>query len=139
MGKQMKNKAYVKQTTCGKALLLIKRECACGKSEGCNVKCFAAGSETIEVETDNEIEAKAGDFVEVEGKTSAILLYSAVVFVLPVFCGLLLYFLAGAFTQNAVLPYAISLAGFLLSIVFLYYFLNNIVKGRNDFKITKIL
>ena len=135
----MKSKAYVKGITDSKAVLLIRRECACGKAEGCNAKCFAPQNETIEVETDNEIGAKAGDFVEVEAKTSAILLYSAIVFVMPVFCGLLLYFAARAFTDNVIAPYAVSAAGFGLSIGFLYFFLNNMVKGRNDFKITKII
>jgi positive regulator of sigma E activity len=96
-------------------------------------------SDTIEVTINNDIGAKTGDYVEVEGKTSVILIYSAVVFILPVFTGLLLYVIAQAFTENTTLPYIISGVGFILSVVFLYYFLNNIVKDRNDFKITKIL
>jgi len=139
MERPMKNKAYVKRIADSKAVILVKRECACGKGEGCNANCFAAQNETIEAEAENEIKAKAGDYVEVEAKTSSILLYSAVVFVLPVFCGLLLYFAARLFTENIFLPYAVSAAGFFSSIGFLYFFLNNMVKGRNDFKITKIL
>ena len=135
----MKNRAYVKDITGGKAILSIKRECMCGGKENCNTKCFALQNDTIEVATDNNIGAKTGDYVEVEGKTSAILIYSVVVFILPVFIGFLLYATARAFTENTTLPYIISGAGFILSIVFLYYFLNNIVKNRNDFKITKIL
>lgn len=135
----MTNKAYVKEINGDKAVLSVKRECACGGKENCSAKCFTLQSEIIEVITDNEIGAKAGDYVEVEGKTSAILTYAAIVFILPVFTGLLLYFIAQAFTENIILPYIISGTGFILSVVFLYYFLNNIVKGRNDFKITKIL
>jgi positive regulator of sigma E activity len=139
MEKQMKSKAYVKETTEDKAVILVKRECACGSKEGCGAKCFALQSETIEAQADNAIGARAGDFVEVEGKTSAILSYAAIVFVLPVFAGLSLYFVAQALTQNIVLPYVASLAGFVLSVVFLYFFLNNLIKGKNNFKITKIL
>ena len=135
----MTNKAYVKEITGDKAVLSVKRECACAGKENCAVKCFTLQSEVIEITTDNEIGANVGDYVEVEGKTSAILIYAAVVFILPVFTGLLLYFIAQAFTENIILPYIISGTGFILSVVFLYYFLNNIVKGRNDFKITKIL
>jgi len=135
----MNSKAYVKEITGGKAVLSVKRECACSGKEVCTAKCFTLQNETIEVTTDNEIGAKPGDYVEVEGKTSAILIYSAVVFILPVFTGLLLYFIARFFTENIILPYIISGTGFILSVVFLYYFLNNIVKGRNDFKITRIL
>jgi len=135
----MENRAYVKEIIGDKAVILVKRECACGKAEHCEAKCFALKSETIEVTTDNEIKAKTGDFVEVAAKSSSILLYAAIVFVMPVFCGLFLYFIARIFTDNIILPYVISLAGFVFSIGFLYFFLNNIVKGRNDFKITKIL
>jgi sigma-E factor negative regulatory protein RseC len=135
----MNKKAYVKEITGDKAVLSVKRECMCAGKDNCNAKCFTLQSDIIEVTTDNKIGAKSGDFVEVEGKTSAILIYAAVVFILPVFTGLLLYFITQVFTKNIILPYIISGAGFILSVVFLYYFLNNIVKGRNDFKITKIL
>ena len=135
----MNKKAYVKEIIDNKAVLSVKRECMCAGKDGCNAKCFTLQSDTIEVTTDNEIGAKVGDFVEVEGKTSAILAYSAVVFILPLVMGLSLYFIAQAFTKDIILPYIISGAGFLASIGFLYFFLNNIVKGRNDFKITKIL
>lgn len=135
----MKTKAYVKEVSRGKAVILVRRECACAKTRRCDANCFTLQSEIIEAVTDNEARAKAGDFVEVEAKSSAILLYAAVVFILPVFTGLFLYFIAGIFTENIILPYAVSAAGFVLSIGFLYFFLNNIVKGRNDFKITKIL
>ncbi|MCL2813406.1 MAG: SoxR reducing system RseC family protein [Oscillospiraceae bacterium] len=135
----MKNKAYVKEVSGGKAVILVKRECMCQKTGGCEAKCFGIQSEIIEAVTENDARAEAGDFVEVEAKGSAILLYSAIVFILPVFTGLFLYFIAGLFTENIILPYAVSAAGFVLSVGFLYFFLNNIVKGRNDFKITKIL
>jgi positive regulator of sigma E activity len=135
----MNKKAYVKEITGEKAILSVKRECMCAGKENCNTKCFTMQSEVIEVATDNTIGAKAGDFVEVEGNTSAILLYAAVIFILPVFTGLLLYFTARIFTEDIILPYIISGAGFILSIIFLYFFMNRIAKGRNDFKITKIL
>jgi sigma-E factor negative regulatory protein RseC len=138
----MKNAAYVKEVSGEKAVLKVKRECACGGKENCGAKCFTLAEETIEAEVYNSIGAKAGDYVEVEGKTSAVLTYASVVFLLPVFTGLLLYFLTDFFTgDNIILPYIISGGGFILSIFFLYYFLNNIVKKRNanDFKITKIL
>ena len=135
----MKNRAYVKDITGGKAILSIKRECMCGGKENCNAKCFALQSDIIEVATDNEIGAKIGDYVEVEGKTPAILTYAATVFILPVFIGLLFYFITQAFIKNSITPYIVSVTGFLLSVVFLYFFLNNIIKGKNDIKITKIL
>ena len=135
----MKSKAYVKETIGDRAIVLIRRECACQNKESCSAKCFMGGEQIIETALKNEIKAKAGDFVEVEAKTSAILTYAAVVFILPIFCGLALYFIARLFTENIVLPYVASMAGFMLSVGFLYYFLNNIVKGRDDFRMTKIL
>ena len=135
----MKKKAYVKETSGDLAVLLIKRECACGRAEGCEASCFSLQSEMIEAKTDNQIGAKVGDLVEVEGKTSAILAYSAIVFLLPVLAGLSLYFVACYLVESLVWPYVISAAGFVASVVFLYHFLNNIAKKRNDLKITKII
>jgi len=135
----MNKKAYVKEIMGGKAVLSVKRECACAGKDNCNATCFTLQNEIIEVETDNEIGAKAGDFVEVEGNTSSILLYSAIIFILPIFTGLLLYFIAGIFTESIILPYIISGIGFILSVVFLYFFMNKFAKGRSNFKITKIL
>jgi len=135
----MNKKAYVKEISGAKAVLSIKRECMCAGNENCGLKCFALQSDIIEVAVDNQIGAKAGDLVEVEGKTSAILAYSAFIFILPVFSGLLFYFTAQALTQSIMAPYIVSLAGFIASVVFLYFFLNSITKNKNDFKITKIL
>jgi sigma-E factor negative regulatory protein RseC len=135
----MTNKAYVKEIINNKAVITIKRECACGGKDLCNTKCFTLQNDMIEMIINNEINAKTGDFVEVEDKTSAILIYAAVVFIMPVFIGLSLYFITQVFTKNIILPYVISGVGFILSVVFLYFFLNNIIKNKNDFKITKIL
>jgi hypothetical protein len=126
----MIKKAFVKEIIGGKAVLLIKRECMCAGQDNCGKVCFALQSDVLEVEIDNEAGAKAGDLVEIEGNTPAILTYCAVAFILPVFLGLVLYFT----TEN----YVVSGLGFILSVGLLYYFLNKKIKIRNDFKITKI-
>lgn len=138
----MKNKAYVKEITGGKAVLKVKRECACGGKDNCNVRCFYLQSDIIEVTVENEAGAKEGDYVEVEGKTPAILIYAAVAFIIPVFIGIVLYYITNNMFQNSdneIFSYIISGSGFVLSVVFLYFLLNNTAKRRNDFKITKIL
>jgi len=135
----MNKKAYVKNISGDKAVLSVKRECMCAGRENCNAKCFTLQSDVIEVAADNPLGAKAGDFVEVEGKTSAVLAYSAVIFILPVFSGLLFYFIAQALTKSIIAPYIVSLAGFIASFVFLYFLLSGTAKNKNDFKITKIL
>ena len=138
----MKNKAYVKELTGGKAVLKIKRECACGGKDNCNIKCFYLQSDIMEVSVENDVGAKEGDYVEVEGKTPAILLYSAAAFILPVIIGIILYFTADNLcknSENEILPYIVAGIGFVTSVVFLYFFLDNTAKNRNDFKITKIL
>jgi len=60
-------------------------------------------------------------------------------FILPVFVGLLLYFIAQEFTKHIILPYVISSVGFIGLLICGSMFLNNKIKDRNDFKITKIL
>ena len=135
----MNKKAYVKEIINEKALLSVKRECMCAGKDNCTTKCFTLQNEIIEIMLNNEIGAKTGDFVEVEGNSSAILLYSVVIFIAPVFTGLLLYFISRVFTENIILPYIISGAGFILSVFVLYFIMNNVAKNKNDFKITKIL
>jgi sigma-E factor negative regulatory protein RseC len=137
----MKNIAYVKEISGENAVLKIKRECACGGKERCGAKCFTLADEMLEAVIYNNIGAKAGDYVEVEGKTSAVLIYASAVFILPVFTGLVLYFIADLLINNIVVPYIASGTGFILSIACLYYFFNKIAKKRtsSDFKITKIL
>ena len=68
-------KAFVKEIVGDKAILSIKRECMCAGQNNCSKVCFTLQSDVLEVAIDNEIGAKAGDFVEVEGQTSMILIY----------------------------------------------------------------
>lgn len=136
----MKKKAYVEKINGDMAVLKVKRECACQNKYSCDVKkCFTFQNETVTIEVKNDIGAKTGDYVEVEGKTSSILTYAAVVFLMPLIAGLAAYFIAAQFMSNEIMPYIISGVSFIASIVFLYYFLNKIVKGREDFIIGKIL
>lgn len=138
----MKKKAYVEKTDGNMAVLRIKRECACQNKYACSAQCFAFQSsqeEIITVAVKNDIGAKDGDFVEVESKASAILLYAAVVFLLPLISGFTAYFIARNFLSDDITPYIISGVCFIISIFFLYYFLNRIVKGREDFVIARIL
>jgi sigma-E factor negative regulatory protein RseC len=138
---KMTKKAYVEEIDGDMAVLKIKRECACQNKYSCdvNVKCFSLQEETIIIAIKNNVGAKTGDFVEVESKASSILLYAAVVFLLPLIVGLSVYFIALKFTANEIMPYILSGVSFIASIVFLYYFLNKIVKGREDFVIGRIL
>jgi positive regulator of sigma E activity len=135
----MKKKAYVEKIEGDTAVLKIKRECACQNNSSCSIKCFSFGEEIITLAVKNGIGAKAGDFVEVESKTSSILLYAAVVFLLPLIVGFSAYFIAASFVSDTVTPYIASGICFVGSILFLYYFLNKIVKGRDDFIIGRIL
>jgi len=137
----MKNIAYVKEISGENAVLQIKRECMCGGKDKCGAKCFTLADDMLEAVIYNNIGAKAGDYVEVEGNIPAVLAYAAFVFILPVFTGFILYFIIDFFINNMVVPYIISGAGFILSVFFIYYFLNNTAKKRKakDFKITKII
>ena len=142
----MKNIAYVKEISGDNAVLNIKRECMCGgnstnNERKCGAKCFTLADDTIETEIYNNIGAKAGEYVEIEGNTRAVLAYSAAAFILPVFTGLALYFIIDYFINNIFMPYIISGAGFILSMVSAYYFIENTAKKRKagDFKITKII
>ncbi|MCL2096632.1 MAG: SoxR reducing system RseC family protein [Oscillospiraceae bacterium] len=137
----MISKAYVKEIIGGRAVLSVKRECACELRENCDVKkCLTLQDEAIEIVTDNsKIGARAGDFVEVEGKTPAILLYCLVVFILPVFTGIFSYFIAGKLTENIIVPYIISGISSGISMILSCFRINAAAEKREDYKITKIL
>jgi sigma-E factor negative regulatory protein RseC len=137
----MKNIAYVKEISGENAVLKIRRECACSLMERCGTKCFTLADEIIETEVYNSIGAKAGDYVEVEGNAPVVLIYASLVFMLPVFIGLILYFTAFFFINNIAAPYIIAGIGFVLAVIFLYRIMNKLAAKRNlsDLKITKII
>jgi positive regulator of sigma E activity len=137
----MKNVAYVKEISGENAVIKIRRECACSLRERCGAKCFTLANEVIEAVIYNNIGAEAGDYVEVEGNAPAALIYASLVFILPVFAGLILYFTADFFISNIAAPYIIAGTGFILSVVFLYRMMNRLAAKRNlsDLKITKII
>ena len=132
-------KAYVEKTDGDMAILKIKRECACQNKYSCSTKCFLVREEIITIAVKNNIGAKQGDFVEVESRVSLILIYAAAAFLLPLVVGLAAYFIALKYISGETVPYIISGICFSISIVLLYYILNKIAKGRNDFVIRKIL
>ena len=73
----MKSIAYVKELSGGNAVLKIKRECACDLKDKCGAKCFTLSNDAddiIEAEIYNSIDAKVGDYVEIEGNTRSVLI-----------------------------------------------------------------
>jgi positive regulator of sigma E activity len=137
----MKNIAYVKEISGGNAVLRIKRECMCGGKEKCGAKCFALADDMLEAVIYNNIGAEAGDYVEIEGNTRAVLIYAALLFIMPVFTGIFLYFIINFYIGGAVMPYVVSGAACALNIFAGLYFLNKTAAKRksSDFKITKII
>ena len=145
----MTKKAYVEAIDGEMAVLKIKRECTCQNKYSCDAKCFSVSlqdmgqdsvkNEIIKTAVKNDIGAKAGDLVEVETKTSSILIYTSIVFLLPLIVGLSAYFIAFEFISGEAAPYIISVISFAAAILFSYYFLDKIVKGKENFVIGKIL
>lgn len=131
----MIQKAIVDSVTDEHITLIIKRQCACNKKDECTIKCFSLADENINVKLRNIYRYKKGDIVEVEAKTSSILLYAAVVFIMPLVFGLLSYYITSLFTQNIIIPYAVSGSAFILSVLFLYFGLNRVVSKKENFKI----
>ena len=137
----MTKRAYVEAIDGEMAVLNIKRECTCQNKYACDAKCFSVSlqDEIIKTSVKNNIGAKAGDLVEVETKTSSILIYTSVVFLLPLIVGLSAYFVTSEFISGEIMPYVISVISFAASILFSYYFLDKIVKSKENFVIGKIL
>ena len=100
-----------------------------------------ASSKKMTAFADNAVGAESGDLVELETNSSTVLRYAALVFLCPIAAGLLFYFLGAALTDAAVFPYLLSLAGFLLSFVVIYFTAERRAENRagSDIRIAAIL
>jgi len=127
------------------AIVEVKRKSACENchkmttGEGCGV-CSLLGSDSrFTSRALNRIGAQKGDRVEVQSATGRVLMYSALVFLAPVVVGLLLYALAGLWSESEVLRIAMLVGGFLACFVGLWIYSKCFVSKRYDAEIVRIL
>ena len=118
----MRQKATVIETLDGgTARVRVLRSSMCegceNRSDGKSCACSAllGGAKEMIVEVQNSLTARAGDDVEIETETSAVLGYAAVVFLLPIVGALVFYCIAGMLFVSSEAVWIAALIGFILS------------------------
>lgn len=125
----------------GMAEVQVTRKTACGhdcsKCAGC--KQVVIGDTFIKIE--NELNARIGDLVVIESKSSRILTAAMVVYIMPFFLFFAFYFAVGAIFnyKEGVLPVVSGLIGFLLGGLSAIFWDRREKKKRNlEFKMVEI-
>ena len=118
----------------GTAQVSVKRERAC---DVCKIKDSC--KKTIISVAENAIDAKNGDVVTIETPSSLIILYSALVFILPIFIALISYFIGTSIFKNDIYPYLFSLICFILTFIILNITINKKASKKTVVKIVGIV
>ena len=126
------------------AIVEVQRKSACDgchkmtSGEGCGV-CSLLGSDSrFTARADNRIGAREGDRVEVRSATGRVLMYSALVFLVPVIVGILLYVVSGYFFQVELYRYIMLAVGFLLCFLGIWLYSKLVISKRCDVEIVSI-
>lgn len=111
----------------------------CHKSaEGCSVCSLMGSGKKISTKAINRIGAKVGDTVEIETESRRVMLYAAVVFMLPVLLCLAFYGVASLLGFGETVSYVFLAAGFVISLFFIWIYSKFIVEKRIDAEIVEI-
>lgn len=113
----------------------------CHKAEegGCSVCSLMGSDRKIATRAHNPLEAKIGDRVLIESKTSRMLWYGALVFILPILVALLAWGIVSQLTSSAVIPAIAAFAGFVLVLIGVSIYSKKVLACRCDVEIVEIL
>lgn len=127
------------------AVVMVERRSACDgchKAEGdkgCSVCTLLGGKRQTLARALNSAEAAAGDTVALESRSARILLYAALVFILPVLVALACY-LVGFYALSLDLwSIALAAGGFLLSFGGVWLYSKLVISRRLDVEIVEII
>lgn len=142
----MRTKATVKALQDDLAIVEAERASACEgchkKTEGengCSVCSLVGGDRRFTATAENSIGAQVGDIVFVESATSRVMLYAAMVFLLPILLAFGGFAIAAIFTDHTGGRLIGALIGFLLCFLGLRIYSAYLQKKRPDVVITEIL
>ena len=142
----MRTEATVVELKKGRAIVESQRLSACEgchKSQdgekGCSVCSLMGGDRTIRTEAENPIGAKVGDRVVIESRTGRMLLYAALVFLLPVVLALTAYGLASLCTAVEAVRLTVSAATLICAFLGVFAYSKSVQKKRCDVEITEIV
>ena len=113
----------------------------CHKAEegGCSVCSLMGSDRKIATRANNPLGAKIGDRVLIESKTSRMLWYGALVFILPIVVALLAWGIVSQFTSAIATPAIAALIGFALVLICVSIYSKKVLACRCDVEIVEIL
>lgn len=138
----MNQSARVVETDGDYATIELSRKTMC---DGCHKKaegeecsaCLSFGDKTARARAYNKIGARAGDIVEVSAKSERIIMYCALLFLVPIVIAFICYFVALEIAaDHATIP---ALAGFIVSFAASCIICEKKAKEKPDLTITKKL
>lgn len=141
----MKTTATVVELNGGIATVETERTSACerchkmSEGNGCSVCSLMGSGRKIRSKAENRAQAKIGDRVVVETATSRVLLYAALVFVLPILLAVAGWFVAGIFSSEPLWRGIGAAIGFALTFVGLRIYSGAIGKRKADAVITEVV
>lgn len=136
--------AKVIETKGNRAVVEVKRKSACEgchkmtTGEGCSVCSLLGSDKRFTAKADNRIGARVGDTVEVRSATSRVLMYSALVFLLPVLVGILFYILSGYIFDLELYRYLFLGGGFALCFLGIWLYSKFVISKRCDVEIVRV-
>ena len=113
----------------------------CHKAEegGCSVCSLMGGERKISTKALNTPGAKIGDVVMIESKSTRMLWYGLLVFILPIVIALLAWGIASRFTANIAVQTISAFAGFAFSLLSVALYSKKVLACRCDVEIVEIL
>ncbi len=126
------------------AIVEVQRKSACEgchkmtSGEGCGVCSLMGSDRQFTARAENRVGAEVGDVVEVSSPTGRVLFYSALVFLLPVVVGILLYAVSGAFFEKELYRYVLLVGGFVACFFGVWLYSRLVLSKRCDVEIVRI-
>lgn len=127
-----------------RALVEVQRKSACEgchkmtSGEGCGVCSLLGADNRFTAWADNRLGARVGDRVEVQSATGRVLFYSALVFLVPVIVGILLYAVSGVIFETELYRYLMLTAGFAVCFLGIWLYSKLVLSKRCDVEIVRI-
>jgi positive regulator of sigma E activity len=127
------------------ATVSVARHAACdgchknADGTGCSVCTLLGGNREARVRARNTAGAAVGDTVEVESRTGRMLLYAALVFLLPVVLCLAGYFVGFAISSSEGVALGVAAAAFVLTLFAIRLFSRLVIAQRLDVEILRVV
>ena len=127
------------------AVVSVERRAACDgchkatEDKGCSVCSLLGGNRESRSRARNRVGAMKGDIVALESRTSRILGYAALVFMLPVILGLIGYLIGFYALRLGEWAVALTFGGIVVSFLPIWLYSKLVVAHRLDVEIVEVL